>query len=55
MSRQTLSRIDPVRPVAPWLAGKRNPAKRICGIIEASPHETHILDLGERGPRPKRP
>ena len=31
---QTLSPITPVRPVAPWLGGKRNLAKRICALID---------------------
>ena len=26
--------ISPVRPIAPWLGGKRNLAKRICAIID---------------------
>ena len=30
----TLSPISPVRPVAPWLGGKRNLAKRICALID---------------------
>lgn len=41
MPRQTLTPIDPVRPIAPWLGGKRSLAKRICAIIDATPHETY--------------
>ena len=37
MKPQTLSPIMPVRPVAPWLGGKRNLAKRICAIIDTTP------------------
>lgn len=29
-----LTTIDPTRPIAPWLGGKRNLAKRICAIID---------------------
>lgn len=41
MPRQTLTPIDPVRPIAPWLGGKRGLAKRICAIIDTTPHETY--------------
>lgn len=41
MPRQTLTSVDPVRPIAPWLGGKRSLAKRICSIIDATPHETY--------------
>lgn len=27
--------VAPTRPVAPWLGGKRNLAKRICALIDA--------------------
>lgn len=30
--------VSPVRPVAPYLGGKRNLAKRVCGLIETIPH-----------------
>ena len=30
--------VSPVRPVAPYLGGKRNLAKRVCSEIEAIPH-----------------
>lgn len=33
--------ILPVSPVAPWLGGKRNLAKRICARIAAIPHTTY--------------
>ena len=39
---QTLSPILPVRPVAPWLGGKRNLAKRICTLIDTdTQHRTY--------------
>ncbi len=33
--------IEPISPVAPWLGGKRNLAKQICAIIDATPHTTY--------------
>lgn len=33
--------ISPTRPVAPYLGGKRNLAKRICTIIDADHHTTY--------------
>lgn len=30
--------IAPVRPIAPWLGGKRNLAKRICALIDRDDH-----------------
>lgn len=34
--------VSPTRPVAPWLGGKRNLAKRICALIDADPgHDTY--------------
>ena len=30
------------RPPAPYLGGKRNLAKRICGRIDATPHRTYV-------------
>ncbi len=33
--------VTPVRPVAPWLGGKKNLARRICAIIDADAHETY--------------
>ncbi|MFV0408530.1 MAG: FlgD immunoglobulin-like domain containing protein [Paracoccus sp. (in: a-proteobacteria)] len=32
-----LSPVSPTSPVAPWLGGKRNLAKRICAIIDNAP------------------
>lgn len=36
-----LSNITPTAPVAPWLGGKRNLARRICAIIDATPCLTY--------------
>lgn len=35
------SPIQSVNPIAPWLGGKRNLAKRICAIIDADHHTTY--------------
>lgn len=39
--QESLIPIDPVRPAAPWIGGKRNLAKRICAAIEGIPHTTY--------------
>ncbi|MBC2834056.1 DNA adenine methylase [Paragemmobacter straminiformis] len=41
MSTQNLTPVDPVLPVAPWMGGKRNLAKRICSILDRVPCETY--------------
>ncbi|WP_226781872.1 DNA adenine methylase [Oceaniglobus trochenteri] len=33
--------VAPIRPIAPWQGGKRNLAKRICTLIDATPHDTY--------------
>lgn len=33
--------VDPVRPVAPYIGGKRNLAKRLVPLIESIPHTTY--------------
>nr|WP_010399387.1 DNA adenine methylase [Paracoccus sp. TRP] len=33
--------VSPISPVAPWLGGKRNLAKRVCAIIDSTPCETY--------------
>lgn len=33
--------VKPISPVAPWLGGKRNLAKRITAILDAVPHATY--------------
>lgn len=48
------------RPIAPYLGGKRNLAKRLCAIIDATPHKTYVepfVGMGGiflRRPRPAR-
>jgi DNA adenine methylase len=37
----SLTRVQPAAPVAPWLGGKRNLAKRITAILDATPHSTY--------------
>jgi DNA adenine methylase len=39
--RGNLQPVDPINPVAPWLGGKRNLAKRLTAIIDAIPHRTY--------------
>jgi DNA adenine methylase len=41
MKTNNLKPIDSVKPVAPWLGGKRNLAKRITHIIDNTPHKTY--------------
>lgn len=37
-----LDPIAPTAPVAPWQGGKRNLARRICAIIDATPCQTYV-------------
>ncbi len=37
----SLTPVDPVQPVAPWIGGKRNLAKRICAILDQMPCSTY--------------
>lgn len=39
--RSILEPVDPVRPLAPYIGGKRNLAKRLVARINAVPHETY--------------
>ena len=55
-----LSPVSPTQPVAPWLGGKRNLARRICAIIDAVPCTTYaepFVGMGgiflRRSSRPK--
>lgn len=41
MKRDHLNPVDPVSPVAPWLGGKRNLAKRVTAILDAVEHQTY--------------
>jgi DNA adenine methylase len=34
--------VRPVHPLAPYLGGKRNLAKRICAMLEQIPHHTYV-------------
>lgn len=36
-----LQAVDPVRPLAPYIGGKRNLAKRLVPLIQATPHGTY--------------
>jgi len=36
-----MQEITPIHPVAPWMGGKRNLAKRICALIDADQHTTY--------------
>ena len=38
----SLSGVLPVNPVAPYLGGKRNLAKRVCGLLATIPHRTYV-------------
>lgn len=56
----TLTPVTPINPVAPWLGGKRNLAKRICAQIDATPCQTYaepFVGMGgiflRRSTRPK--
>jgi DNA adenine methylase len=33
--------VNPIRPVAPWLGGKRGLARRICAVIDGDDHDTY--------------
>ena len=37
----SMNQIQPIRPIAPYLGGKRNLARRICAIIDRDAHETY--------------
>lgn len=52
--------VKPVRPIAPYIGGKRNLARRICALIEATPHKVYaepFVGMGgiffRRSARPK--
>ena len=36
-----LTPVFPTAPIAPWLGGKRNLARRICALIDATPCQTY--------------
>ena len=37
----TKTRVQPTAPIAPWLGGKRNLARRLCTLIDADDHTTY--------------
>lgn len=39
--KNVLTPVDPVAPVAPWIGGKRNLARRICALLDATPCTTY--------------
>ncbi len=41
MERELLHPVKPVNPVAPWLGGKRNLAKRVTAILDGVQHQTY--------------
>ena len=41
MEFDPLSPVEVTKPVAPWLGGKRNLAKRITSILDKTPHSTY--------------
>lgn len=41
MKREQLDFVKPVSPVAPWMGGKRNLAKRITAILDGVAHQTY--------------
>ena len=46
---EPLTPVPPVLPVAPWLGGKRNLARRICAILDATPCAQICADSGGEG------
>jgi DNA adenine methylase len=36
-----LTPVAPVRPIAPWLGGKRNLAKRLVALIDTTQHDIY--------------
>ncbi|NJR80761.1 DNA adenine methylase [Sphingomonas corticis] len=38
----SLSGVSPVNPIAPYLGGKRNLAKRVCTLLATIPHRTYV-------------
>lgn len=41
MATAELLPVNPVRPIAPYIGGKRNLARRICALIDATPHQVY--------------
>lgn len=40
-SAEHLSPVSPARPVAAYIGGKKNLARRLCALIEATPHDAY--------------
>ncbi|MFN3883285.1 MAG: DNA adenine methylase [Rhodocyclaceae bacterium] len=40
-SSHTLDYVEPIRPIAPYIGGKRNLAQRLVKVIESVPHATY--------------
>ncbi|MET3828417.1 hypothetical protein ABIC16_004172 [Sphingomonas sp. PvP055] len=36
------SPIRPVSPPSPYIGGKRNLSRRLCALIDATPHDTYV-------------
>lgn len=41
MTNRERTPVKPVLPVAPWLGGKKNLARRITAILDATPHDSY--------------
>src|SRR3989338_7302047 len=41
-SPNVLTPVPPAEPAAPWIGGKRHLARRICGLIAATPHAAYV-------------
>lgn len=42
MIKDCTTPVRPVSPAAPYLGGKRNLSRRLCAIIDATPHRTYV-------------
>ena len=42
MVKDCTTQVRPVSPAAPYLGGKRNLSRRLCAIIDATPHRTYV-------------
>ncbi|MET4664970.1 site-specific DNA-adenine methylase [Sphingomonas sp. PvP056] len=34
--------VRPIAPPAPYIGGKRNLSRRLCALIDATPHDTYV-------------
>ena len=37
-----LEPVEPARPIAPYIGGKRNLSRRLCEMIDSQPHSTYV-------------